>query len=87
MAKEGSKQPATKMVRHIFSSDRSTSTEGLSREKIAQRAYELYLARGGAHGSELEDWLQAERELHEQNKSTNKGPHKEAQQGESIRAT
>lgn len=27
------------------------------------RAYELYLARGGGEGLELEDWLSAEREL------------------------
>jgi Protein of unknown function (DUF2934) len=32
-------------------------------ERIAARAYELYLARGGAHGSDWEDWLTAEREL------------------------
>lgn len=31
--------------------------------RIAQRAYELYLARGGAHGSDWEDWLAAEREV------------------------
>jgi hypothetical protein len=32
-------------------------------EEIAQRAYELYLARGGAHGYDLEDWLEARRQL------------------------
>jgi hypothetical protein len=31
--------------------------------RIAARAYELYLARGCAHGHDLEDWLAAEREL------------------------
>ena len=30
---------------------------------VARRAYELYEARGGAPGADLEDWLQAEREL------------------------
>ena len=35
----------------------------ISAEAIAQRAFEVYCARGGAPGSELEDWLQAEREL------------------------
>jgi hypothetical protein len=33
-----------------------------SQEEIARRAYELYLERGG-DGNEVEDWLQAEREL------------------------
>jgi Protein of unknown function (DUF2934) len=32
-------------------------------ERIAQRAYELYEQRGHQAGSELEDWLQAEREI------------------------
>jgi|GEM_PF-1597348 len=32
-------------------------------EQIRQRAYELYLFRGDRPGSELEDWLEAEREL------------------------
>jgi hypothetical protein len=32
-------------------------------QQIAQRAYELYLARGGEHGRDADDWLQAEREL------------------------
>ena len=31
--------------------------------EIRGRAYELYLARGAQPGHELEDWLQAEREL------------------------
>jgi hypothetical protein len=32
-------------------------------EEIAGRAYEIYLARGGQHGHDVEDWLQAEHEL------------------------
>ena len=32
-------------------------------EEIRIRAYEIYLRRGGQPGYELEDWLQAEREL------------------------
>ena len=33
------------------------------RERIAARAYERYLQRGGEHGRETEDWLEAEREI------------------------
>jgi hypothetical protein len=40
-----------------------TTAAGFDRDRIAQRAYELYLARGGADGQDLEDWLVAEREL------------------------
>jgi hypothetical protein len=32
-------------------------------EEIRQRAYEIYLARGATPGFELNDWLDAEREL------------------------
>jgi hypothetical protein len=34
-------------------------------EEITARAYELYLARGAEAGHELDDWLQAEREIME----------------------
>ena len=33
------------------------------RERIARRAYEIHHRRGGQHGSDWEDWLQAEREI------------------------
>jgi hypothetical protein len=33
------------------------------RGAIAMRAFELYQARGGLHGRDVQDWLQAEREL------------------------
>lgn len=32
-------------------------------DRIRQRAYELYLERGGADGNELDDWLRAEDEI------------------------
>jgi hypothetical protein len=32
-------------------------------EEIAQRAYEIYQSRGGTDGQDLEDWLEAERQL------------------------
>jgi hypothetical protein len=40
----------------------STAAE-TDRERVAQRAYELYLERGGGQGQDLDDWLSAEREL------------------------
>ena len=36
-------------------------------EEIATRAYEIFLMRGGEHGSDLDDWLQAEQELRRMN--------------------
>ena len=32
-------------------------------ERIRRRAYELYVQRGSQSGSELDDWLQAEKEI------------------------
>lgn len=39
--------------------------------EIRQRAFEIYVERGGIHGSDLDDWLHAERDLKEKHdKST-----------------
>jgi len=35
------------------------------RAEIEKRAYEIWLNEGGSHGSDLDHWLQAERELTE----------------------
>lgn len=35
----------------------------VSEPDIAARAYEIFLSRGASHGHDLDDWLQAEREL------------------------
>jgi hypothetical protein len=44
---------------------RKTSAERVppSHEEIARRAHEIAKARGGDPGHEVEDWLQAEKEL------------------------
>jgi hypothetical protein len=43
---------------------KSPSAKKLSpQQKIAQRAYEIYLERNGAPGNPLDDWVRAEREL------------------------
>jgi hypothetical protein len=31
--------------------------------EIAEAAYQRYLSRGGAHGQDVDDWMEAEREL------------------------
>jgi Protein of unknown function (DUF2934) len=46
--------------------DETTSAEignSASQEEIRRRAYEIYLERGEQPGCDLDDWLQAEREL------------------------
>ena len=51
---------ATEMVRNGAGDQRP------SREDVAARAYEIFLARGGESGREMDDWLQAEKELMEE---------------------
>ena len=34
-------------------------------DRIRQRAYERYQERGGEHGRDTDDWLEAERELNQ----------------------
>jgi hypothetical protein len=38
-------------------------------DEIAQRAHDHYLERGGSDGADVDDWLEAERELLEQRTS------------------
>ena len=45
------------------------SATSLTLGEIRQRAYELHLKRGCIHGSDLDDWLQAERELKEKHQA------------------
>lgn len=42
-------------------------------EQIEQRAYELYLERGGEDGHDLANWLAAEKELTESPEQSNSG--------------
>jgi len=39
------------------------SNSNVSEDDIARRAYEIYESRGAQHGSDLDHWLEAEREL------------------------
>jgi Protein of unknown function (DUF2934) len=46
---------------------------GPSPAEIRQRAFEIHIERGGIHGCDLDDWLQAERELQEKYNKSNDG--------------
>jgi len=41
----------------------TSSGDAPSFEEIAEAAYHRYLSRGGNHGQDWDDWLEAEREL------------------------
>ena len=65
MAKQQRRKPAGTNPPEIASpqSAGDTTAATLDRDRVAQRAYELYLARGCQEGQDLDDWLCAEREL------------------------
>jgi hypothetical protein len=66
---ETAKKPAArsrKTVRPAASAPmqaRASRNAAPSIEAIAARAYELFEARGGVHGHDMEDWLRAEADL------------------------
>jgi len=47
---------------HELETDTRANAPALE-DRIRKRAYELHLARGGAPGQDLDDWLQAQREI------------------------
>jgi hypothetical protein len=62
-----------KATNNVLTMPKSTSTTRTTTPvstDIATRAFELYCERGCQHGHDVEDWLQAERELQDTAKST-----------------
>ena len=53
----------------------NSKDHGTMAEEIQHRAYEIYLARGGEPGHELEDWLEAEREVRSSRPEGQAKPH------------
>ena len=45
------------------SAAKATLRSPVDENQVRLRAYEIYVARGGEPGREVEDWVQAEREL------------------------
>jgi Protein of unknown function (DUF2934) len=63
--------------RIVFQSDIAEEKNGgPSPAEIRQRAFEIHIERGGIHGCDLDDWLQAERELQEKYKNNQEGAKK-----------
>jgi hypothetical protein len=46
--------------------------DGPTPEEIRQRAFEIHIERGGFYGCDLDDWLQAERELQQKHRNNEK---------------
>ena len=45
------------------SAGRRATERDPSEEEIRERAYQMYLERGGSHGLDFDDWVRAEQEL------------------------
>src|SRR5262245_18838408 len=51
------------MVTNERSGSRRFADSSLAHDEIAERAYDLFLARGSEDGHDLDDWLEAERRV------------------------
>jgi hypothetical protein len=60
----GSREIPVKVVREF-----SLSDDELRRQRIAEKAHELYQCRGCCHGRDVDDWLDAERLVLSENES------------------
>ena len=66
---------AQTMSRSILQSNvpEESRRNGPSLAQIRERAFEIHIERGGIHGCDLDDWLQAEREFQEKYNKSNDG--------------
>jgi len=51
--------------------ERGAAPSTLTHERVAEVAHQLYLARGGEGGHDLDDWLEAERFLQQETQQPN----------------
>jgi len=65
VASPQSNKPRVKQVPQARPALPPHAAASVTESEIAARAFELYCARGYEDGHDLEDWLQAERELRE----------------------
>lgn len=54
---------AARTTAKASSNGESSAVSSPSYDQIAQAAYLRYVNRGGVHGSDFDDWVEAEREL------------------------
>ena len=79
MTKDKNRNSGTREIPVKEVSEFTSVTDDQLRQRIAEKAYELYECRGCCHGRDVEDWLEAERlvlaeiEPRSQRKRRNKG--------------
>ena len=67
-ALEGASQPG--------GAEQERSKRAPTPQQIRERAFEIHIERGGIHGMDLDDWMEAERELREKYKNNEGGAKK-----------
>ncbi|HWY54102.1 MAG TPA: DUF2934 domain-containing protein [Terriglobales bacterium] len=65
MKSQNPKTNAHDVATDIRSDFAGEGSSGPTPAEIRQRAFEIHIERGGIHGCDLDDYLQAERELQE----------------------
>jgi hypothetical protein len=55
--------PASAIGLRDSDEEESERAREYSRERVSARAYEIYQERGSSHGHDVEDWLEAERQI------------------------
>ena len=53
----------------VLSATGTSSASSVDQEEVARVAYEFYLKRGGTHGQDMNDWLEAERLVRERRRA------------------
>jgi len=61
--KRGSRAETERLKDKVVEAREPRQGESVVREEIARRAHEIFLARGGGEGRDVEDWLRAESEV------------------------
>lgn len=59
--KSAAKSGVTKKDSFVKTSIKRFVDQGSYNQRVQQKAYELYLQRGGFHGNDWSDWFEAER--------------------------
>jgi hypothetical protein len=60
---------ATKTTESPAAENTGRGRRDASDEEVAIRAHEIFMNRGGEHGRDLDDWMQAKRELSPEQRS------------------
>ena len=62
---DGATGPAKAKRPSTSKSNGNGGRASVSSDEVARKAYEIYESRGGQHGADFDDWIQAERQLKE----------------------